>query len=157
MSKVQSILFVKDGEYNTQEKQKEWMKENNFKLMKGKQVHNTDNFARYRLFKPIDDKIYRMKKVNNNIYFMIQFDKPVEPEPEPEPIDDKKQDANKYLMIILHHKYNIDNLDDIINKKRTIISLLKEIRKEQSKQIEGSKKYILFEDIINNIKIAVNK
>ena len=72
---VQSILFAKKGKYDTKAKQEKWMKENGFKIMKNKKIHETSNFSRHRLFEPDTNKDHKLKKFSENIYAVMEFPK----------------------------------------------------------------------------------
>lgn len=66
-SEIQAVLF-KDW---TTIKARKWLAKKKLKPIK--RVHKTNIFYRYRLKNPNKYKKFRLKKINNNISFIIGF------------------------------------------------------------------------------------
>lgn len=73
ISEVQAILFAKDGKYNTIAKQKKWMNKHGLKLLKGKDVHVTDKYFRWRVRTPNPEYEKRFMHFVDNVYAIIEF------------------------------------------------------------------------------------
>ena len=72
-SQIQAILFAKDGKYNTISKQKKWMDKHDLKLLEGKDVHETDNYFRWRVRTPNPKYKKRFMHFADNVYAIIEF------------------------------------------------------------------------------------
>jgi len=70
-SYIQAILF--DNKYYTTQEARKWLYDNDFKPIK--KVHKTDKYLRYRITEPNNKDKYRIKKINNNINFIIGYSK----------------------------------------------------------------------------------
>jgi hypothetical protein len=69
MDYIQSIRFPRDK--FTKAQASKWMKEHNYKLLKGKKVDITETQLRYRLHEPEQGGRYFTKKLKNGIQLVI--------------------------------------------------------------------------------------
>lgn len=64
---IQAVLF--DTDNYTSSKARKWLKDHNFEPIK--RVHKTENYLRYRIVEPNDKDIYRIKRINKYLKFII--------------------------------------------------------------------------------------
>jgi len=69
-NKIQSILFVKKGEYDTKKKQLAWLKK--YFGNKCKQQINAGKFDKYCLYAPNKDANYKTKKLEKDICVLVE-------------------------------------------------------------------------------------
>jgi hypothetical protein len=77
-TEIQSILFKKDGIYDTPEKRNAWLKEHKLKLLKGKKVDTTEKYWRYRITPPRATYEKRVQRFSKNVDAIIQYPKTTE-------------------------------------------------------------------------------
>lgn len=65
---IQAIIF-KNSQFNLK-KSKEWLKKHNYNY---KSYRTTKNFFRFRLIEPSKKYYYRIKKISDNIFFVLMF------------------------------------------------------------------------------------
>jgi hypothetical protein len=72
-AEIQAILFRHDGKLNKVADQKKWLKQHKLRLLKGKKIHLTDNYSRYRITEPHPKKKKRVQRLNKDIDAIIQY------------------------------------------------------------------------------------
>ncbi len=141
MSEVQAILFVKDGKYNTPAKQKRWMRDNGFKLLEGKEVHETEKYWRYRVAEPDPNMRKRIERFSENVHAIIQF-------PKGRKMETSKSALEKEIKTLS----DVDKLHSELHKKReeAIIKMREEAakRKKLEKDTRVAELIKAYEDVV---------
>jgi hypothetical protein len=139
-SEVQSILFRKDGIYDTAKKRNEWLKEHDLKLMKGKQVDETDKYWRYRITAPKANYSKSIQRFSKNVDAIIQY---------PKTTQQKKKE-------LIQRQSEQDILESQLQKRRdeAILRLQRE-KAEKIKMMEDRdlvRQFKLYQDLIKETK-----